>query len=196
MFHLRRRTSRPNPDDVAGLMRALAAGNEDAMTALYDMHGGLVYRFALQMARDESVAEEVTQDVFLALFRQAASFDPTRARLSTWLCGIARRQLWKHFNRNPRFDDFAGADDLFEPESPAPDPCALLTSREAVATVQRGIDAMPLPLKEVLVLCELEEMTYEDVAAALGIPVGTVRSRLHRAKQRLAGLLRPAKESF
>jgi RNA polymerase sigma-70 factor (ECF subfamily) len=172
------------------LHRAVLDGNGDAMAALYRRHGGLIYRFTLRMSRDTLIAEEVTQEVFLALLNQADRFDPQQAALSTWLCGIARRQLWKHFQR---FDDHASdlsEDDAPEAESPDDSPAAWLMRQEAVATVRLGLEELPISLKEVIVLCELEEMTYEQAARILAVPIGTVRSRLHRAKARLAALLR------
>jgi len=172
------------------LHRAVLDGSGDSMAALYRRHGGLVYRFTLRMSRDTLIAEEVTQEVFLALLNQSDRFDPQRAALSTWLCGIARRQLWKHLQR---FDSHASdlcEDDAPEAESPDDSPVTWLLRQEAVATVRLGLDELPLPLKEVIVLCELEEMTYEQVALILAVPIGTVRSRLHRAKARLAALLR------
>lgn len=172
------------------LHRAVLNGSGDAMAALYRRHGGLVYRFTLRMSRDTSIAEEVTQEVFLALLNQADRFDPQQAALSTWLCGIARRQLWKHLQR---FDGSASGlceDDGPETESPYDSPVTWLMRQEAIATVRFGLEELPLPLKEVIVLCELEEMTYEQAALILAVPIGTVRSRLHRAKARLATLLR------
>jgi RNA polymerase sigma-70 factor (ECF subfamily) len=142
------------------------------------------------MSRDALIAEEVTQEVFLALLNQSDRFDPQRAALSTWLCGIARRQLWKHLER---FDGHANAlceDGTSEAESLDDSPVTWLMRQEAVAAVRLGLEELPLPLKEVIVLCELEEMTYEQAALILAVPIGTVRSRLHRAKVRLATLLR------
>src|SRR5579859_136341 len=82
------------------LHRAALAGSGEAMAALYRRHGGLVYRFTLQMSRNDAVAEEITQEVFLALLSQIGRFDAARGELATWLCGIARRQLWKYLERN------------------------------------------------------------------------------------------------
>ena len=138
------------------------------MAALYRRHGGLIYRFTLRMSRDTLIAEEVTQEVFLALLNQADRFDPQQAALSTWLCGIARRQLWKHLQR---FDGSASdlcGDDAPEAESPDDSPVTWLMRQEAVATVRLGLEELPIPLKEVIVLCELEEMTYEQAARILG----------------------------
>lgn len=175
----------------AELHRAALAGSGDAMAALYRRHGGLVYRFTLQMSRNETVAEEITQEVFLALLTQMDRFDAGRGALSTWLCGIARRQLWKHLERS----DAGVLLDLDE-EGAAELPCLgdgpveLLLRSEAVTAVRAGMDELPPVLREVVILCALEEMSYEQAAQVLEVPVGTVRSRLHRAKVRLAGLLR------
>jgi len=173
------------------LHRAALAGSGEAMAALYRRHGGLVYRFTLQMSRDAGVAEEITQEVFLALLTQIGRFDAGRGALSTWLCGIARRQLWKHLERN---DGPAGVDlddeSSVELQCPSDGPAELLLRSEAVAAVRAGIDELPPVLREVVILCAFEEMSYEQAAHVLEVPVGTVRSRLHRAKARLAGLLR------
>src|SRR5271154_5549296 len=82
------------------LHRAARAGSGEAMAELYRRHGGLVYRFTLRMSRDVAAAEEITQNVFLALLTQIDRFDAARGSMSTWLCGIARRQLWKHLERS------------------------------------------------------------------------------------------------
>jgi RNA polymerase sigma-70 factor (ECF subfamily) len=142
------------------------------------------------MSRDATVAEEITQEVFLALLTQIDRYDAGRGALSTWLCGIARRKLWKHLERNHvatfDFDDETAA----ELPCPSDGPAELLLRREAVSAVRAGLDELPPVLREVVILCAFEEMSYEEAAQVLAVPVGTVRSRLHRAKARLAGLLR------
>ncbi len=172
----------------AELVRALARRSEQAMAEIYSWHGGLVYRFSLRMVQDEAIAEEVTQDVFLALLRQSDQFDPAVGKLSTWLCGIARRLVWKHLERNRRFEPLDSSD-ASELESPEADPGTLYDRQRLVLAVRKGIDELPSDLKAVLVLCVFEEMSYEHAAESLGLPIGTVRSRLHRAKHRLALLL-------
>jgi RNA polymerase sigma-70 factor (ECF subfamily) len=191
MFDWLRRTRQEGELSDAELHRAALAGSGEAMAALYRRHGGLVYRFTLRMSRDAAAAEEITQEVFLALLTQMGRFDAARGTLSTWLCGIARRQLWKYLERN----DAAVLSDL-DDEGAAELPCLsdgpaeLLLRREAVAAVRAGMDELPPMLREVVILCALEEMSYEQAAQVLEVPVGTVRSRLHRAKARLAHLLR------
>jgi RNA polymerase sigma-70 factor, ECF subfamily len=171
------------------LHRAALAGSGEAMAALYRRHGGLVYRFTLRMSGNDAVAEEITQEVFLALLTQIDRFDARRGELSTWLCGIARNQLWKHLERSKAacaFDEENAVELEFSGDGPA----ELLLRSEAVAAVRAGMDELPAALREVVILCSLEEMSYEQAAEVLSVPVGTVRSRLHRAKERLAGLLR------
>jgi RNA polymerase sigma-70 factor (ECF subfamily) len=171
------------------LHRAALAGSGEAMATLYRRHGSLVYRFTLRMSGDALIAEEVTQEVFLALMRQLARFDPQRASLGTWLCAIARRQLWKHLGRLGEGAPADAEDGSAEIEPPGDSPVMWLIRQEAVEAVRLGVDELPPQFKEVIVLCEFEEMSYEQVALILEIPVGTVRSRLHRAKARLAKLL-------
>ena len=173
------------------LHRSALAGDGAAMAALYRRHGGLVYRFTLQMSRDVAVAEEITQEVFLALLTQIGRFDPERASLSTWLCGIARRKLWKHLERSEPAETFnIDEEDAADLRSPIDGPVDLLLRGEVIAAVRTGLAELSPALREVVILCALEEMSYEQAAKVLVVPVGTVRSRLHRAKTRLAGLLR------
>jgi RNA polymerase sigma-70 factor (ECF subfamily) len=190
MFDWRRRRRLNGELSDEELHRAALAGSSEAMAALYQRHGGLVYRFTLQMTRNDAIAEEITQEVFLALLTQIDRFDAARGKLSTWLCGIARRQLWKYLKRSDAalLDlDEASAEEL---QCPSDGPAEILLRREAVAAVRAGMDELPPALREVVILCALEEMSYEQAAQVLTVSVGTVRSRLHRAKARLAGLLR------
>lgn len=174
------------------LHRAALRGDGDAIAALYRRHGSLVYRFTLRMSQNATVAEEVTQEVFLALLRHTDRFNPARSAMSTWLCSIARNQLSKHYERNMRYQQADEEEEgAFDPPSLEDSPAMLLTRKEAVEAVRQGIDSLPAPLKEVLLLCEFEDMTYEQAAYILNVPIGTVRSRLHRAKLRLQPLLRP-----
>ena len=172
------------------LHRAALAGSGEAMAALYRRHGGLVYRFTLRMSGNATAAEEITQEVFLALLTQMDRFDAARGALSTWLCGIARRQLWKYLKRSEREDFDGDEESAAELQCASDGPVEVLLRREAVAAVRAGLDQLPPVLREVVILCAFEEMSYEQAALVLEVPVGTVRSRLHRAKARLAGLLR------
>jgi len=150
----------------------------------------MVYRFTLRISGDASLAEEITQEVFLAFLRQPGQFDHERSAFSTWLCGIARKQLWKRLEREERFVEAEDGEE--SPDQETPDgPHEWLSRKEAVEAIRQGIQQLPLLLKEVVVLCELEELTYAQASLILAVPIGTVRSPLHRAKARLAALLCP-----
>jgi RNA polymerase sigma-70 factor (ECF subfamily) len=170
----------------AELCRAAAAGSDDALSALYDRHSAFIYRFALRVSQNASIAEEVTQDVFLTLLKNSAQFDPSRGKLSTWFCAIARRMVWKHLERSGRLAALAEGDDT---QTCSDDPHVALTRKETITAVRQGLENLPEQLREVIVLCEFEEMNYQEVASVLDVPIGTVRSRLHRAKARLAEIL-------
>jgi RNA polymerase sigma-70 factor, ECF subfamily len=188
MFKRLQRDREPDLQPDADLERAARSGGEEAISVLYRRHGALIYRFSLRMCQDPSIAEEVTQEVFLALLRQADRYDPARAALSTWLCGIARRQVWKHLERRQRDYPIESTDqdgESYEVESLNDSPADALSRKESVDLVRRGLDELPADLKEVILLCEFEEMTYEEAALVVAVPVGTIRSRLHRAKARL-----------
>jgi RNA polymerase sigma-70 factor (ECF subfamily) len=191
MFERLTLRERAGEESDTDLHRAALRGSGEAMATLYRRHGPLVYRFTLRMSQNASIAEEVTQEVFLALLRHTDRFDPGRSALSTWLCSIARNQLSKHFERNMRYQLAGEEEEAFDPPSLEDNPSLLLTRKETVEAVRQGIDMLPVPLKEVLLLCEFEDMTYEQAANILDVPTGTVRSRLHRAKLRLQLLLRP-----
>jgi RNA polymerase sigma-70 factor (ECF subfamily) len=189
MFGSRSRQEPFDRDSDVEIYRAAAQGNGEAMALLYQRYGSLIYRFSLRLSRDESIAEEVTQDVFVAILKEGARYDPRCAAPSTWMCAIARRLVWKHLDRRQRHAPMEDSSQQTFP-SPNDEPDIALGRNQAIAAVQRGIDELPPEFREVVILCEFEEMKYGEVALVLGVPVGTVRSRLHRAKARLALLLR------
>jgi len=189
----------------AGLLRRMLAGDEEAFTFLYQRTQPAIYRFALHMSGNAAVAEDVTQEVFLTLIRDVRRFDPARGTLAAFLFGVARNHLRKRRERESR------SVPLPENETDA----SVLAAHNAGASkngngrvreefetletaerVREAIATLPENYREVVVLCELEEMGYEDAAAALECPVGTVRSRLHRARALLLEKLRVRKGSL
>jgi RNA polymerase sigma-70 factor (ECF subfamily) len=179
----------------AELLRLMMAGDEEAFTALYQRRQGGVYRFALQMSGSEAVAEDVVQETFMVLMREGGNFDATRGTLAAYLYGIARNHVLRAFDRERalvRFDDEAedGWDMPHENLVSRPDPLGDLTRAEAIEKLMQAVLALPPHYREVVVLCELHEMSYVEAAGALGCAVGTVRSRLHRARAMLAEKMR------
>ena len=181
-------TSPPKMRSDEELLRLSLSGDEAAFAALYGRRQAGVYRFALQMCGSESVAEDVTQEVFMALIREARQYDETRGALSSYLYGIARNQVLRRLERERHF--VAIADEQEESGSPSsaerfsarPDPLAELARAETIESVRQAVLALPAHYREVVVLCELHEMSYAEAAEVLGCAVGTVRSRLHRAR--------------
>jgi len=188
------------------LLRRMLAGDEDSFTFLYRRRHPAIYRFALHMSGNVAVAEDVTQEVFMTLIRDAKKFDPARGTLSGFLFGIARNHLrrrWeqdRHSTALPNDADeldmllaaCAGAGKGSHSNGNGNGRGPFLVSRdefaslETVGRVRQAIGTLPQNYREAVILCELEEMSYEEAAAALNCPVGTVRSRLHRARALLA----------
>ncbi len=149
---------------------------------LYDRWSSSVYRFALHMSSSQPIAEEVTQDTFMMLVRRPSMFDETRGALVSWLLGIARNLTRRALGSSP--DDARLDDSAYDCAAPS-DVLGDLTRRETIGAVRQAVMSLPPVYREVVVLCDLQEMDYRDAAAALECPVGTVRSRLHRARTML-----------
>jgi len=161
----------------AELLKRFRAGDREAFTALYRAHQASVFRFAMAMTGDETRAAEVTQDVFIWLIHHAESFDPSRGTLGAFLSGVARKFLRRRRAEEMRW---APLDELALAETRSP--CADFDAE----ALRRAVVALPEKYREVVVRCDLEEKSYEEAAGTMGIAVGTVRSRLHRARALLA----------
>jgi len=173
------------------LLALAAAGELAAFEALYERRQGGVYRFALRMSGSESIAEDVTHDVFIALMKDAAQFDPARGTVASYLYGMARNRVLRLLERDRQFvsmvEQAGGEDDepIHDRLVVREDPLAELTRNELVEAVRQGILALPIHYREVIILCSLQEMSYAQAAEVLGCAVGTVRSRLYRARELL-----------
>ncbi len=172
------------PDADHQLFLRLRAGDEQAFVELYRRRQGPIYRFALQMSGSATVAEDIAQEVFMALLRDECGFDPERGTLSGYLFGIARKLVLRNMERS-RADvtlDTDSDDSVAAELAVTDDPLAELTHREGIDALRRAVVTLPRRYREVVVLCDLEEVDYAEAAVALGCPIGTVRSRLHRAR--------------
>lgn len=179
----------------AELLRRMLAGDEEAFVTLYRRRQGAVYRFALQMSGSQAVAEDVTQEVFMVLMRDGRNFDPERGSLPAYLYGIARNHVLRVFDRERAFvpiGDDAEDSDVHERLVAHHDPLGDLTRGEMLGRLRQAVTALPSHYREVVVLCELHEMSYAEAAGVLACPVGTVRSRLNRARAMLTGKMRGA----
>ncbi len=177
------------------LLQLMRAGDENAFVVLYRRRQANIYRFALRMSGSESVAEDVTQDVFMTLVSGNGHYDSSRGSFTAYLYGVARNQVLRRFEKDrahlPINDEQDGGETL-TPEGliSLADPLVDLTRQETVESVRQAVLALPPHYREVVVLCDLHEMSYAETAEALGCAVGTVRSRLHRARALLVEKLR------
>lgn len=177
-------TSRTDRSD-GDLIAAATAGDQDAFATLYQRHHLCVYRFARTMTGSTTAAEDVTQEVFLAFMQGLDKYDEGRGALSTYLYGVARNVSRHRLRKEARLvsTDFQSSRELQDPDD---DPAQLAMRLDSAAQVRRYIRGLSSRYREVLILCDLQELSYEDAAKVLGTRVGTVRSRLHRARQMLA----------
>jgi RNA polymerase sigma-70 factor (ECF subfamily) len=175
------------PDE--DLLRRIAAGDAAAFTALFRRRQPDVYRFALHMTGLPAVAEDVTQDVFVALIRDAGRYEAGRATVKAWLAGIARNHARRRLERERGIVPLDG--DIEESETAVQsDPLDALDRTERIDALRRAILTLPVAYREAVVLCDLQELTYAEAAAALECAVGTVRSRLHRGRALLGTKMR------
>lgn len=183
------------------LLRLSLAGDEEAFVMLYRRRQGGVYRFALQMSGSQTIAEDVTQEVFMVLMRESHGYDATKGALSSYLYGIARNHVLRSLERNRSFVSMANADDdegsanLDEQLITRENPLGDLARNETIAAVRQAVLALPAHYREVVVLCDLHEMSYAEAAEVLSCAVGTIRSRLHRARALLIEKLRSTGET-
>ena len=188
----------PTTSSDLDLLRLMMAGDEDAFALLYKRRQGNVYRFALHMSGSRAIAEDVTQEVFIVLMREAARYDPNLGSLATYLYGIARNYVLRRFEQDRMFVQFSDSTGEEAMTNSAMivegDPLADLTRNEMIEELRQSILSMPPRYREVVVLCDLHEMSYIDAAGIIGCAVGTVRSRLHRARALLVEKLRAARE--
>lgn len=173
------------------LLAAVAAGDRAAFAALFRRRRPEVYRFALHLTGEPAAADDVTQEAFITVMRDAARYERGRSTVVAWLCGIARNHARRRLERDRRLVGFNVDEDDAPIEIGAvhDDPLAGLTRAEGVEALRRAVLSLPLRYREAVVACDLQELSYLDAAEALGCAVGTVRSRLHRGRALLAAKL-------
>lgn len=176
-------------EDDDKLLQLMIAGEERGFVALYRKYQSRVYRFSLQISGVRQVAEEVTQETFLALIRAPHKYRSDRGTVPLYLFGIARNLVWKSARRERFFGAIDGDQEV--PETCLQDLAGELVRKERATWVRYAVLSLPRKYREVIVLCVLQELSYEQAATVIGSSIGTIRSRMHRAKQLL---LRKLKE--
>jgi RNA polymerase sigma-70 factor, ECF subfamily len=176
------------------LLRRAAEGERQAFELVYHRYHQVVYRFARAMTGRPDAAEDVTQEVFIALIKELPRYDPARAAFTTYLYGIARnlsRDRWRRTQRRLVLEAIG-----LEQRSTTDDPFDLIERAQAATQVHRALRGLPLRYREVIILCDLHGLAYAEAALVVRSSVGSVRARLHRARQllrqRLSRLFEPA----
>jgi len=177
--------------DVDDLVRAAQAGDRGAFTQLVNVFSGPMYNLAYRMAGNADDAADLTQEIFVKLYRSIGQFR-YRSKFSTWLCSLAantcRSGMRKLGRRRDRerlcLDDDAGDGNLREPMDPGDQPDRSMERREKQATIERAIAALPEAFRTIIILRDVQGMAYEEIAEALSCSIGTVKSRLARARMR------------
>jgi RNA polymerase sigma-70 factor (ECF subfamily) len=159
----------------------------DRFANLYRQHSLKIFRFALHMSGSAATAEEVTQETFLMLIDRPRRFDPTRGEIGPFLFGVARNLVRRHLERGRKFECMEDTPE--ERFSSSEDILTDLTQRENMQALKDAILVLPAKYREAVVLCDLQEMSYEEAAVVMECPVGTVRSRLNRARAMLLAKL-------
>lgn len=181
--------------DDTELVGRVAGGDDVALGQLYDRFGQAVYSLCLRIVRDGATAEELTQEVFVRLWRSAASFEPTRGRVSTWLLRIAHNLALNEVRRRQSRPVIAPDVDWevesagFADTTGEGDPALMAGLRERAELVRRALLQLPAPQRQAIELAFFGGLSQAEVAAAMGDPLGTVKSRIRVGMQRLRELL-------
>lgn len=171
------------------LFARMRQGDEAAFAALYRLHKDAVYRFALLRTGSAAQAADVAQETFLHLMTRPEQYDPARGSIAAWLCGVARNLARRETASR---EDATDPDDLAADAPAAPElvdadcPAEKLLASETAEQVRAALAAVAPHYRDVLILCELSDLSYAEAAQVCGIDIGTVRSRLSRGRAQLA----------
>jgi RNA polymerase sigma-70 factor (ECF subfamily) len=186
----------PSATSDTDLLRAMRSGAADAFAALYRRHQGPLYRFAMLRCGSLDTAADVVQEVFMGLLTERFRFDPLRGPLQAFLFGVARNLILKLEESRQRHVALPagtpaqdeGQDDEPEPDQPLDEdgPLARLLDNEAAEQVRRALAQLAPHYRDVVILYEMHELSYAEIADICQVDIGTVRSRLSRGRAALA----------
>jgi RNA polymerase sigma-70 factor, ECF subfamily len=185
---------------TGALVRRCVAGEAAAWEEIVRLHNRRVYNLCYRFTSSPDTAEDMTQEVFLKVYRTLASYDVEKGAFTTWLTTLARNLLVDHFRRSKqdRVTDSIDVGMGEEADSPSiadrlrdsgPSPDDRLASRETQKMVQRALARLSPDLREAVILRDIQDMDYKEIAAVLRVPEGTVKSRINRGRMELARLL-------
>jgi RNA polymerase sigma-70 factor (ECF subfamily) len=176
----------PGGASDAALLRDIARGDPAALETLYAQYGSIVFGMVYRLLGDRQAAEECTQDVFLAVWRRASSYDEERSLVMTWLFAIARNRAVDATRRRAA-RPVELQEDVSLPDH-SPDAADLVADADGSSRVAEAMAELPDAQREVLVLAYFDGLSHTEIAERLAVPVGTVKGRIRLALDRLRGL--------
>jgi RNA polymerase sigma-70 factor (ECF subfamily) len=185
---------------TAALVRRCISGDAVAWEDLVRQQNRRIYNICYRFTGSQSDAEDLTQEVFIRLYRTMGSYEPEKGSFTTWLTTLTRNMLVDHFRRTrqERLTDSIDAAPAADQDAPAlseriedqsPSPQARMASQETQRMVQQALQKVSPDLREAVILRDLQDMDYKEIASALKVPEGTVKSRINRGRAELARLL-------
>lgn len=149
---------------------------------------------AYQYTHNYSISQELTQDIFLKVYTNLAAFRPESGSFQNWIMRVGRNLIIDHYRAHKREKNVAGSEELetldFEIDTKAPDPFQNFYLKEKATLLETGLEKLSVELKEAVILRDVQGFTYQEMADLLGIPEGTVKSRINRGRIELAKALR------
>jgi RNA polymerase sigma-70 factor (ECF subfamily) len=183
--------SRSRPTDESDLTGRLAAGDRQALDLIYRAEAPEVYRFGLAMCGNPAWAADAVQDAFIALAEKPAGYDRTQGPLRAYLCGIARYRLLARWRESSPHASLEEEDEFASDVPHTHTPEVELARTQETHSLWREIARLPWVFREAVVLVDIQERTYTEAAQIAGVEMNTLRTRLHRARKRLAEALAP-----
>ena len=176
------------------LLNRCLAGEDSAWEALLKDHTRKIYNLCYRFTGRVEEAEDVTQEVFIKVFQTLKSYDATQGSFSTWLNRVARNHLVDHYRRTRKDRVTSSLEDELpaaqEKASPRTEPTAQVESRERSEILQLALDKLSPDLREAVILRDLHDLDYEEIAQVLSVPQGTVKSRINRGRLELGRVLK------
>ncbi len=178
------------------LAKHSAEGDEAAFSELYQRYRDRVYAFAYRMVGVQAIAEDVTQEAFMVLIEHPERYQPDKGSMLTFLCAIARNQIMYYLRRNGRqveveSEQFTNAVESQQKVNVSRDALTQLLDEELAAEINTVINSLPPLQREVILLREFQELSYEEIATVTDVDVNVVKARLHRARQSMEQRLTP-----
>src|SRR6266567_4564494 len=185
---------KPSGPTDTELVRRLLSGDKEAFAELYRRRHGNVYRFALYMTGRPEIADDVAQETFMALISNSAAYDENKGALNSFLLGIARNQVLRRLRQERTTVPVDEHHEEIDNDVAVRNHFSNFIRKEKIDAVRKAVLSLPEHYREVVILCELQEMSYAETAHIMNCAVGTVRSRLHRARAILTEKLETARD--